>query len=101
MDVAELFHTFRLVSKPWQRITEEIDQDFESGVLAFNNGRDVSWDVVSAGEERCKLLKWVIFFVNITRSEAVPAATLPISSLLIFPKALRASVMVPSCTAVV
>ena len=36
MDVEELFHTFRLVSKPWQQIAEEeIDQDFRSGVLAF------------------------------------------------------------------
>ncbi|GMI10656.1 hypothetical protein TrLO_g9001 [Triparma laevis f. longispina] len=36
VDVAELFHTFRLVSKPWQRIAEEkIDGDFRSGALSL------------------------------------------------------------------
>ncbi|GMH60408.1 hypothetical protein TrLO_g3818 [Triparma laevis f. longispina] len=31
VDVTELFHTFRLVSKPWQRIAEEeFDREFES-----------------------------------------------------------------------
>ena len=40
IDVADLFHTFRLVSKPWQRIAEEkIDGDFRSGVLAFHYGK--------------------------------------------------------------
>ncbi|GMI04487.1 hypothetical protein TrLO_g15459 [Triparma laevis f. longispina] len=33
VDVADLFYTFRLVSKPWQRIAEDkIDGDFRSGI---------------------------------------------------------------------
>ena len=40
VDVMELFHTFRLASKPWQRIAvEKIDGDFRSGVLAFHDGK--------------------------------------------------------------
>ncbi|GMH99873.1 hypothetical protein TrLO_g760 [Triparma laevis f. longispina] len=36
IDVADLFHTFRLMSKLWQRIAEEkINGDFRSGVLAL------------------------------------------------------------------
>ncbi|GMH76215.1 hypothetical protein TrLO_g4031 [Triparma laevis f. longispina] len=53
VDVAELFRTFRLASKPWQRIAEEkIDREFESGVLAFHDGRDVSHEVAVPLKER-------------------------------------------------
>ena len=49
VDVTDLFHTFRLVSKPWQRIAEEkIDEDSESGVLAFHDGNDISSEEVKA-----------------------------------------------------
>ncbi|GMH60654.1 hypothetical protein TrLO_g895 [Triparma laevis f. longispina] len=70
MDVAELFHAFRLVSKPWQRIAEEkIDREFESGVLVFHSGKDIRREVAisDAREERMNLVTRVIFFQNITR----------------------------------
>ncbi|GMH98901.1 hypothetical protein TrLO_g14209 [Triparma laevis f. longispina] len=70
VDVTDLFHTFRLVSKPWQRIAEEkIDEDFESGVLAFHDGNDISSEEVKAQEERRKPVKRVIFLLNIMVGE--------------------------------
>ena len=74
VDVVDLFHTFRLVSKPWQRIAEEkIDGDFRSGVLAFHNGNDVGvgrddddlfWESLRAKRTP---VKQVIFLLNITK----------------------------------
>ncbi|GMI11699.1 hypothetical protein TrLO_g5498 [Triparma laevis f. longispina] len=74
VDMAELFHTFRLVTKPWQRIAEEkIDGDFESGVLAFYGGKDVGvgrdydvefWILLRSKREP---VTRVIFLLNITK----------------------------------
>ncbi|GMH65771.1 hypothetical protein TrLO_g14502 [Triparma laevis f. longispina] len=72
VDVAELFHIFRLVSKLWQRIAEEkIDQDFRRGVLAFHGGNDMGvggdeefWDSLRAKREP---VTRVIFLLNITK----------------------------------
>ena len=75
VDVAELFHTFRLVSKLWQRIAEEkIDEDFRSGILAFHSGNDVEvgrddeddyfWDELFAKRVP---VKRVVFLLNITK----------------------------------
>ncbi|GMH99919.1 hypothetical protein TrLO_g777 [Triparma laevis f. longispina] len=56
IDVADLFHTFRLVSKLWQRIAEEkIDGDFRSGGLAFHDGKGISGQEAVARQERRKL----------------------------------------------
>ena len=67
VDVTDLFHTFRLVSKPWQRIVEElIDREFESGVLAFHDGNDINYDEVDARRERRALVARVVFLLNIT-----------------------------------
>ncbi|GMI18253.1 hypothetical protein TrLO_g2751 [Triparma laevis f. longispina] len=42
VDVTELYRTFRMVSKSWQRVAEEeIDWGFRSGVLAFHGGYDL------------------------------------------------------------
>ncbi|GMH90907.1 hypothetical protein TL16_g11904 [Triparma laevis f. inornata] len=67
-DVADLFHAFRLVSKSWQRIAEEeIDWGFESGVFVFHDGKDVSHVVAWARKEKRKLVKRVVFLLNITK----------------------------------
>ncbi|GMI09522.1 hypothetical protein TrLO_g1291 [Triparma laevis f. longispina] len=89
VDVTDLFHTFRLVSKPWQRIAEElIDREFESGVLAFYNGNDINYDEVDARRERRALVARVEFLLNITEVGDC-ASSLSISSSLISPRALR------------
>ncbi|GMI01431.1 hypothetical protein TrLO_g4914 [Triparma laevis f. longispina] len=71
VDVAELFYTSRLVSKPWQRIAEEkINGDFRSGILAFHDGNDeevVGYKDWEAFEEKRKLVTRVIFLLNITK----------------------------------
>ncbi|GMI17309.1 hypothetical protein TrLO_g681 [Triparma laevis f. longispina] len=68
VDVADLFHTFRLVSKPWQRIAEEkIDEDFRSGILLFHDGKDTSWVDADVRKERRKLVTRVIFLLNIPK----------------------------------
>ncbi|GMI03855.1 hypothetical protein TrLO_g11403 [Triparma laevis f. longispina] len=83
VDVAELFHTFGLVSKPWQRIAEEkIDGEFRSGVLAFHDGKNISYDAAGARKEKRKFVTRVIF-------------------LLSTPTALRESVPMPSAAAIV
>ena len=62
VDVADLFHTFRLVSKPWQRIAEEkIDQDFESGELFIHDGDN------KCQKDRKDLVKRMISLLNITK----------------------------------
>ncbi|GMI05003.1 hypothetical protein TrLO_g2861 [Triparma laevis f. longispina] len=72
VDVAELFHAFRLVIKLWQRIAEEeIDREFESGVLAFHDGSDVSAVVAFARKERRKLVMRVTFLLNIIQNDVV------------------------------
>ena len=41
VDVADLFHAFRLVSKPWQRIAEEkIDEDFRKRPRGSKNAQN-------------------------------------------------------------
>ncbi|GMH60973.1 hypothetical protein TrLO_g13656 [Triparma laevis f. longispina] len=63
-------NTFRLVSKPWQRIAEEnIDEDFRSGVLAFHGGKGISTSMECCDELEAKreLVKWVIFLLNVTK----------------------------------
>jgi len=84
VDVAELFYTFRLVGKPWQRIAEEeIDREFESGVLAFHDGSDVSAVVAFARKERRKLVMRVVSLLNIIQvAEIMPAGTPSILSLI-------------------
>jgi len=75
VDMTELFHTFRLVSKPWQRIAEEkIDEDFENGVLAFHDGSDKSAGADEDPDDFLELImakhepvKRVVFFLNITK----------------------------------
>ncbi|GMH69628.1 hypothetical protein TL16_g05205 [Triparma laevis f. inornata] len=68
MDVTVLFYTFRLVSKPWQRIAEEeIDREFESGVLTNHGGNDINCQTANARRERRKLVTRVIFLLNITK----------------------------------
>ncbi|GMH93928.1 hypothetical protein TL16_g12760 [Triparma laevis f. inornata] len=62
-----------MVSKPWQRIAEEkIDEEFESGALAFHDGSDVGvgidddefWEALESKREP---VKQVIFLLNITQ----------------------------------
>ena len=62
---------------------------------------DFEWSFMDAIEAKRKLVTRVIFLLYITRSERVPASSPPISSLLISLRALRASVKVPSTSAVV
>ncbi|GMH88611.1 hypothetical protein TL16_g11204 [Triparma laevis f. inornata] len=86
VDVAVLFHTFRLASKPWQRISEEkIDGDFRSGVLAFYVGNDVPGEIIDdddyefwgALEPKHEPMVRVFFLLNITnvRSRACYGAS--------------------------
>ncbi|GMH76921.1 hypothetical protein TrLO_g9979 [Triparma laevis f. longispina] len=75
VDVAGLFHTFQPVSKPWQRIVEEeTDREFESGVLAFQDGNDVEVGIDDEDPEfwgsletTRKVVKRVILLINITK----------------------------------
>ncbi|GMH70256.1 hypothetical protein TrLO_g1617 [Triparma laevis f. longispina] len=65
--VVELFRTYRLVSKPCQRIAEEIiDRDFESGVLKVLNERDFSDVSQKAFREKNAPATQVIFLLNVT-----------------------------------
>ena len=52
----------------WQRIAEEkIDRDFRIGVLSFQDGNDVSYEVLVARKERRKLVTRVVFLLNIRK----------------------------------
>ncbi|GMI18254.1 hypothetical protein TrLO_g2751 [Triparma laevis f. longispina] len=69
VDVTELYRTFRMVSKSWQRVAEEeIDWGFRSGVLAFHGGYDlVGIDGTGELEEKREPVTRVIFLLNITK----------------------------------
>jgi len=94
--------TLRLATKAWKAVVEEvIDQGVESGAIMVHDGKDISYQVAVAREERLKLATRVLFLLNITKV-GVRACSYSINLvLLISPMALRATVLMPSVAALV
>ncbi|GMH67283.1 hypothetical protein TL16_g04640 [Triparma laevis f. inornata] len=89
-------------TKRWNAAADAlIDEGVQSGELMVHNGTDISCDVAEAQEEKHKLVTRVIYLLNITKVGKY-ACCFAINLIVVdIPEELRASVNMPSMTAVV